>query len=361
MIPTPLLLATVLTAPVTPPHAFDYQFGSWRVHVSRLLDPGGARARWTRYDGTHVVTPLLNGSANVGVLEVAGPTGSIEGLQLRTYDPSTERWKLAFASSSDGEVQPPSIGRFENGQGVFFDGTRIGGRQARVRTVTTRLTETTYRDVISYSTDGNTWHPSWIASYARMPNAKLSDAAAVESPRGADEFDFQIGTWRVGVERLARRLAGSHDWRTYIGSFVLQRLWNGRANIGELDVRHGADRIETIVLRTYDPQMRQWNDYSVDTTDGTVLFPPAVGRFSNGRGELYDRETYAGRTILVRYVFDDITARSCRFVQSFSADNGKTWSAIWWRSLRERSPSDIGTAYSPRYPCVRRTRTAGTQ
>lgn len=40
---------------------------------------------------------------------------------------------------------------------------------------------------------------------------------------------------------------------------------------------------------------------------------------------LYDRETYAGRTILVRYVFDDITARSCRFVRSFSADNGKTW------------------------------------
>jgi hypothetical protein len=326
MIHISLLLATaLLTSRVSPPHAFDYQLGAWRVHVSRLLDPGGASARWTRYDGTHVVTPLLNGSANIGVLEIAGPTGSIEGLQLRTYDPSTGQWKLAFASASDGKVQPPSIGRFENGQGVFFDSTRIGGRQARVRAVATRLTETTYRDVISYSTDGSTWHPLWIASYARMRDAKLPDATGAEPSGSPEDFDFQIGTWRVNLERLARRLAGSHDWRTYDGSLVIQRLWNGRANVGVLDVRHGADRIETILLRTYNPQTRQWSDYGVDTADGSVLFPPAVGRFSDGRGELYDSETYAGRTILVRYVFDDITARSSRFVQSFSADNGKTW------------------------------------
>jgi hypothetical protein len=326
MIQTSLLLAAaVFTARVPAPHAFDYQFGAWRVHVSRLLDPGGASARWTRYDGTHVVAPLLNGSANIGVLEIGGPAGNIEGLQLRTFDPSTRRWKLAFASGSDGKVQPPSIGRFENGQGVFFERTRIGGRLARVRTVATRLTETTNRDVISYSTDGSTWHPLWIASYARLRDAELSDAADADSSANADDFDLQIGTWRVSVERLARRLAGSHAWRTYIGSFVAQRLWNGRANVGELDVRRGADRIHAIVLRTYNPQMRQWSDYSVDTADGSVLLPPVVGRFSNGRGELYDSETYAGRKILVRYVFDDITARSCRFVQSFSADKGKTW------------------------------------
>jgi hypothetical protein len=319
-----LLAAAMLAAPAPASHAFDYQFGAWRVHVSRLLDPGGASQHWRQYDGTHIVTPLLEGRANIGVLEIAGPTGSIEGLQLRTYDPATRVWKLSFASGSNGEVQPPSIGRFENGQGVFFDSTRIGGRRARVRTVTTRLTENNYRDVISYSTDGGKWHPLWIASYAKLPDAKRWDPAGRTSG-SAHDFDFQIGIWRVELERLARRLAGSHDWRSYRGSLVVQRLWNGRANVGELDVRRGADRIETIVLRTYNPQTRQWSDYGVDTTDGSVLFPPVVGRFRNGRGELYDREAYAGRTILVRYVFDDITARSCRFVQSFSSDNGKTW------------------------------------
>lgn len=318
-----LLASALLPARVPARHAFDYQFGTWRVHVSRLLDPVSASPRWVEYDGTHAVTSLRDG-ANIGVLEVAGPEGNIEGLQLRTYDPSTGQWRLSFASGSDGKVQPPSVGRFENSQGVFLDNARIGGRPARVRTVTTRLTETTYRDVIAYSTNGRTWHPLWIASYAKVPDAVHFDAT-VGSRGGVRDFDFQIGAWHVEMERLVRRLAGSHDWRTYKGSFTLHRLWNGRANVGVLDVRHGADRIETIVLRTYDPQMRQWSDYSVALGNGSVLFPPASGRFSNGRGELYDRETYAGRPIIVRYVFDHITAQSCRFVQSFSADNGKRW------------------------------------
>jgi hypothetical protein len=318
-----LLLAAAVTANVPPPHALDYQFGAWRVHVSRLIDPGSPNERWAQYDGTHVVTPLLNGTANIGVLELAGPTGSIEGLQLRTFDPSTGQWKLSFASGRDGVVQPPSIGRFENGQGVFFDSSRIGGRPARVRTISMRLTETTYRDVTSYTLDGGTWRPSWIASYTKMPGGALSDpaGATLKSPGG---FNFQIGTWRVELQRLARRLAGSHDWTTYNGSLVVRRLWNGRANVGELDVRHGGDRIETVLLRTYNPRTSQWSDYSVDET-GSVVFPPATGRFSGGRGELCDREMFGGRNIIVRYVFDDITERSARFVQSFSADNGKTW------------------------------------
>ncbi len=324
MIHIAFLLAAVLTASASPANALDYQFGAWRVHVSRLVDPGSPHQHWAQYDGTHVVTPLLNGRANIGVLEIAGPAGSIEGLQLRTFDPSTARWKLWFANGSDGEVQAPSTGRFENGQGVFFDSTRIGGRPARVRTVSTRLTEATYQDVTSYSIDGNTWHTSWIASYMKLRDAKRSDPAS-GGLKSADDFDFQIGSWRVELRRLTRRLAGSNDWDTYNGSLVVQRLWNGRANVGELDVRHGRDRMHTILLRTYNPRTRQWSDYSVDSSDGSVVFPPAVGRFGDGRGELYDREMYAGRNIIVRYVFDDITERSSRFVQSFSADNGKTW------------------------------------
>jgi hypothetical protein len=324
MVHLTFFLAAVLGTSVPEPRAFDYQFGAWRVHVSRLLDPGGAAPHWTQYDGTHVVTPLFRGSANIGVLEIAGHSGRIEGLQLRTYDPSTKEWKLSFASGSDGVVRPPSIGRFENERGTFFDTARIGGRRARVRTTTTRLTETTYRDVISYF-EGAAWHPMWIASYVKVRGAAPGQAPRADASGSAAAFDFQIGTWRVELDRLARRLAGSHDWRTYTGSLVVRRLWGGRANVGELDVRNGSDRIETIMLRTFDPRTARWSDYAVDTADGSVLLPPVVGRFSDGRGELYDSETHAGRNIIVRYVFDQITPRSCRFVQSFSADDGRTW------------------------------------
>jgi hypothetical protein len=56
---------------------------------------------------------------------------------------------------------------------------------------------------------------------------------------------------------------------------------------------------------------------------------PAVGEFKDGRGEFYDQEVFDGRTILVRNVWSDITADSCRFEQSFSNDGGKTWEVNW--------------------------------
>jgi hypothetical protein len=306
---------------------FDYQFGAWRVRVARLLDPASSSPRWVHYDGTHVVTPLLGGRANIGVLEVSGPSGRLEGLQLRLYDSANAQWRLSFASGSDGIVQPPSSGRFENGRGTFFSSERIGAFDARVRTTATQLSATAYRDVIAYSRSrGDAWHTVWTATYTKItvgtPQRPTHENAGAML---GTAFDFQIDRWSVHLERLATRLRGSHAWRTYEGTLVVHRLWSGRANVGELDVRDGATRFQSILLRTYDPRTAQWSDYAGDVADGSVALPPEKGRFANGCGELYDRERFEGRPIIVRYVFDEITARSSRFVQSFSADGGKTW------------------------------------
>lgn len=303
---------------------FDYQFGTWRVHVARLLDPASTVQRWAQYAGTHTVTPLLGGRANLGELEVRGANGRLEGLQLRLYDPATAQWKLSFASGSDGIVQAPSTGQFVNGRGTFFAGERIAGHDARVRTTVTRLSPTAYRDVIAYATrESDVWHTLWVATYTKMAVPAAQTSAEAANPRTA--FDFQIGRWATRLQRLTTRLHGSHVWRVYDGTLVVHRLWNGRANVGELDVRDGTARFESILLRTYDPRTDRWSDYAGDVADGSVELPPVTGRFSNGRGELYDRDTLDGRPILVRYVFDEITARSSRFEQSFSADGGKTW------------------------------------
>jgi hypothetical protein len=164
-----LLAAPAMLQAGAPSHDFDYQLGSWSVRVSRLLHPGTGTRTWVTYGGTHVVTPLWGGRANIGVLEIRGNAGRIEGLQLRLYNPQSQRWKLSFASSTDGELQAPSVGSFHNGIGTFFSNETIGGRMSEVRTVATPLTPTTYRDVISYSFDGGkTWSPMWIATYAKV-------------------------------------------------------------------------------------------------------------------------------------------------------------------------------------------------
>jgi hypothetical protein len=57
--------------------------------------------------------------------------------------------------------------------------------------------------------------------------------------------------------------------------------------------------------------------------------PPTIGKFKDGRGGLYDRETFNARAILVRLVISDIKPDSCRFEQAFSEDDGKTWEVNW--------------------------------
>ncbi len=150
-------------------HDFDYEFGAWNVRVSRLVKPPDGPPHWVAYAGTHRVTPLWNGRANIGVLEIKGAAGSIEGLQLRLYDPGTKQWSLSFASSVDGLLGIPLVGSFHHGVGIFCDREQAHGNDTLVRAVSRTISTTSYRDVISQSSDGGkTWTPVWIATYDKQ-------------------------------------------------------------------------------------------------------------------------------------------------------------------------------------------------
>jgi hypothetical protein len=145
---------------------------------------------------------------------------------------------------------------------------------------------------------------------------------------GQGDFDFEIGTWKTHLRRLQRPLTGSTTWIEYDGTTVVRKIWNGRANLVELDVNGPAGHIEALSLRLYNPESRQWSLNFASGGGGTMAVP-SVGEFRNGRGEFYNQETLSGRAILVRFVISDITPNSCRFEQSFSDDGGKTWELNW--------------------------------
>ena len=145
---------------------------------------------------------------------------------------------------------------------------------------------------------------------------------------GQHDFDFHIGTWKTHVSRLVHPLTGSTTWVTYEGTTVVRKIWNGRANLVELEVDGSAGHLELLSLRLYDPQSRQWS-LNVASSGGGTLGVPTIGEFKNGRGEFFDQETLNGRAIQVRFVISDITANSCHFEQAFSDDGGKTWEVNW--------------------------------
>ena len=148
------------------------------------------------------------------------------------------------------------------------------------------------------------------------------------APDGARDFDFELGEWRMKLKRRLDPLTGSDKWVEYAGPSVVRKVWDGKANLGEIDVEGPAGRIQGLSLRLYNPASRQWSITYASATGG-MLGAPMVGGFRQGRGEFYNQETYRGRAIFVRFVFSDITPRSFRLEQSFSDDGGRTWEANW--------------------------------
>jgi len=145
---------------------------------------------------------------------------------------------------------------------------------------------------------------------------------------GQHDFDFEIDTWKTHLQRLLNPLTGSTIWAEYEGTSVVPKVWNGRANLVELEVDGPAGHIEGLSLRLYNPESRQWS-LNFSNSAGGTLSPPTIGEFKNGHGEFFNQETLNGRAILVRFVISDLTPDSCRFEQAFSDDGGKTWEVNW--------------------------------
>jgi hypothetical protein len=143
------------------------------------------------------------------------------------------------------------------------------------------------------------------------------------------DFDFEIGAWKARVSRLDHPLTGSTRWLEYEGRSVVRKVWEGRANLGELEVSGPAGRIEGLTLRLYNAAASQWNITWANASEGALDRATMFGGFADGRGEFFGADSLNGRAIYVRFVFSNITPTSFRFEQAFSVDGGKNWEVNW--------------------------------
>lgn len=158
----------------------------------------------------------------------------------------------------------------------------------------------------------------------------FAHAASAAAPQGVTlrdgqhDFDWDIGRWQVHMRRLLHPLTGSSTWVEYAGTDIVRKVWDGRANLGEVELDGAAGHLEFLTLRLYNPQTHQWS-MNITSSAAGVLSPPAVGSFDGERGEFFDQEDYNGRSVLVRFEVSVVTPTTCRFEQAFSVDGGKTW------------------------------------
>jgi hypothetical protein len=68
-----------------------------------------------------------------------------------------------------------------------------------------------------------------------------------------------MGTWITHLSRLLHPLTGSTTWAEYEGTSVVQKVWDGRVNLVELEANGPAGHIEALSLRLYNLQSHQWS------------------------------------------------------------------------------------------------------
>lgn len=321
-------------------HDFDFDLGSWKLHVSRLDKPLTGSTKWNELNGTVVVRKIWDGRANIAEVNADGPSGHLQFLALRLYNPESHQWSNSFASSSNGTLGVPLVGEFKDGRGEFIDQEPFHGRTILVRFAMWPISQNSARSEQAFSDDGGkTWEVNWINTYTRatdsgdesssLPSQTVAQQTADTSMDGArrngqHDFDFNFGTWKSHISRLQHPLTGSTSWVQLDGTVVVRKIWGGRAQLEEVEARGPNGRFEDLALFLYNPQTHQWSINFANSKTGTWE-TPTIGEFKNGRGEFFDQESLDGRAILVRIIWSDITPDSHRFEQSYSDDGGQTW------------------------------------
>jgi hypothetical protein len=152
-------------------HDFDFELGTWKIHLKRLLQPLTGSSTWIQFDGTSVTRKIWDGRAQLEQFETDNPTtGHIEGLTLRLYNPESRQWSLYWANGKDGALGiPPNIGEFKNGRGEFYDQELYQGKAIFVRMVWSGITPNSAHSEQSFSDDGGkTWEVNWITDQTRV-------------------------------------------------------------------------------------------------------------------------------------------------------------------------------------------------
>jgi hypothetical protein len=183
---------------------------------------------------------------------------------------------------------------------------------------------------------------------------------ATRVPSAVHDFDFLVGTWTSQQRRLKKRLEGSDEWETFEATSTVQRLPGGVANFDTLVAEAWRPGWVGMSFRVFNPLTNLWSIYWVTNEGGGIdaasgrLEPPVVGRFDGDEGLFEGDDHFEGRPIRVRFRWTRRGPDAARWVQSFSADAGRTWEVNWvmdFRRATTAAPAPIEAAPAADFDC----------
>lgn len=148
---------------------FDFWNGTWHGRNRRLRERLAGCEEWDEFEGICIARPLLAGLGNMDEFRT-DYNGGLVGLSLRFFDPKTCLWSIYWTDTGrSGLLEPPVVGSFSDGVGVFECDDTFDGRPIVVRYVWSDMTATTARWAQSFSADaGETWETNWTVEHRRV-------------------------------------------------------------------------------------------------------------------------------------------------------------------------------------------------
>jgi len=151
------------------PADFDFIIRSWQVRHRRLKERLTGCTEWVEFDGTSSTQKVLGGFGNVEDNLLLVPERSCRAVALRSFCSATGQWSIWWLDGRyPRQLDPPLIGAFVNGVGLFYVDDTLNGRPIKVRFTWLPSEVSSPRWEQAFSGDaGKTWETNWTMVFTR--------------------------------------------------------------------------------------------------------------------------------------------------------------------------------------------------
>ena len=148
---------------------FDFWIGRWNIRHERLKERLRGSTEWETFEGFAEARQLPGGVGNVDHCDLGAWRPGLVGVTVRLFDRANDRWSIHWVVNARGVFDPPLIGAFDGGVGIFEGDDQHEGTPVRVRFRWTHETPRTSRWEQAFSADGGaSWETNWIMNMTRL-------------------------------------------------------------------------------------------------------------------------------------------------------------------------------------------------
>lgn len=149
-------------------HDFDFLFGRWRIENRRLVKRLADCTEWETFEARQKVWPILGGLGNQDEFRAEAWRPGFVGMTLRFFNPATRQWNIYWVDNQRLVLDPPVVGAWVDGRGIFTTRDFFEGRPIVVRFTWTRFGPDQARWEQEFSADdGATWEKNWVMDFTR--------------------------------------------------------------------------------------------------------------------------------------------------------------------------------------------------